>query len=188
MDEFNSALDKIQELISKRNLMGSLWPFLEFLKDKSQPYVKTIDSWMEPIVERALEYKKMAKNVTEDEKNTDQVTFLEYLADNTEGAFLSIKIWGLPVLNRCVDMSIIRDQLKNILVASRDSVGTNQWKDHNSFNNVLCQQTSSLLTLTTYLMATHPNVMKRMREEVLENLGPHRFPTIEDIKTLKYSM
>jgi len=37
-------------------------------------------------------------------------------------------------------------------------------------------------------MATHPNVMKRMREEVLENLGPHRLPTIEDIKTLKYSM
>jgi len=98
VDEFNSALDKIQELILKRNLMGSLWPFFEFLKDKSQPYIKTIDSWMEPIVERALEY-KMAKNIAEDEKNTDQVTFLEYLANNTEGAFLSIQIWEFPVLN-----------------------------------------------------------------------------------------
>ena len=85
-------------------------------------------------------------------------------------------------------MTAIRDQLKSILVASRDSVGINQREDYNSFNNLLCQQTLSLLTLTTYFMAAHPSVMKKMREEVLENLGPNGFPTIEDIKTLKYSM
>lgn len=89
--EFNSAFDKIQELVLKRNLMGSLWPFLEFLEDESQPYAKIIDSWMEPVVRRALEYKRKAENIAKDEKSTDQMTFLEYLADNTEGAF-SIQI------------------------------------------------------------------------------------------------
>jgi len=72
-------------------LMGSLWPFLEFLEDESQPYAKIIDSWMEPVVRRALEYKRKAESIAKDEKNTDQMTFLEYLADNTEGAF-SIQI------------------------------------------------------------------------------------------------
>jgi hypothetical protein len=37
-------------------------------------------------------------------------------------------------------------------------------------------------------MATHPSVMKRMREGVPENLGPNGLPAIEDIKTLKYGM
>jgi hypothetical protein len=95
VDEFNSALAKVQELVLKRNLMGSLWPFLEFLKYKSQPYVKQVDSWMELVVKRALEYKKMAKmarNIAKGEKAPDQATFLEYLADNTEGTFSNLEI------------------------------------------------------------------------------------------------
>ena len=137
-DEFNSALDKIQERVLKRNMMGSFWPFLEFLKDRSQPYAKTIDSWMEPLVNKALQYKRMAKNIVKEDKNADQATFLEYLADNTEGAFSSIQIQIFSVLNSCVDVAVIRDQLKNILFASRDSVGINQRGDHNNFNNLLC--------------------------------------------------
>ncbi|KAF9650390.1 hypothetical protein BDM02DRAFT_3112159 [Thelephora ganbajun] len=43
--------------------MESLWPFPEFLKDKSRPYVKTTDSWMEPVVRRPLDYKENVKNV-----------------------------------------------------------------------------------------------------------------------------
>ena len=126
LDEFNSAVGKIQELILKRNLAGSIWPFLEFLKDKSQPYAKTIDGWVDPIVKRALEYKRMARNMAKDDKNTDKVTFLEYLADNTEGTFPLIQIQRFPTLNSCVDVAVIRDQLKNILLASRDTVGINQ--------------------------------------------------------------
>jgi hypothetical protein len=87
VDEFNLAFDKIQELVLKRNLMGSFWPFLEFLKDKSRPYAKTIDSWMEPVVRRALDHKRRTKNAVKDEKDSDRATFLEYLADNTEGTF-----------------------------------------------------------------------------------------------------
>jgi len=64
------------------------------------------------------------------------------------------------------DVGMIRDQLLNILLAARDT-------------------TACLLTYVTYLLALHPNVARRLREEVLDICG-HGTPTYETIKKLKY--
>ena len=47
-------------------------------------------------------------------------------------------------------------------------------------------QTSSTLTFTIYMMAMHPDVLRRLREEILEKVGPTRRPTYEDIRELKF--
>ena len=65
------------------------------------------------------------------------------------------------------DPKVIRDQLLNIMLASRDT-------------------TACLLTFVTYFMALHPDVARKMREEVLQHCGRHGTPTLENIKLLRY--
>ena len=43
-----------------------------------------------------------------------------------------------------------------------------------------------MLTFTTYLLAMHPEVMDRARQEVLEIVGDSAAPTYEQIKNMRY--
>lgn len=36
------------------------------------------------------------------------------------------------------------------------------------------------------MLAEHPEVMKRLREEVLTKVGPYRRPEYDDLKEMKY--
>ncbi|KAG8917235.1 hypothetical protein FRC01_002588, partial [Tulasnella sp. 417] len=65
------------------------------------------------------------------------------------------------------DVELIKDQLLNILIAARDT-------------------TAQLLSWTCYVLALHPDIMARLREEVLATYGESELPTFENIKTLKY--
>lgn len=37
-----------------------------------------------------------------------------------------------------------------------------------------------------YCLAMHPDVMKRLREEILSVIGPNRYPTYDDLRGMKY--
>ncbi|KAG8897440.1 hypothetical protein FRC01_011339, partial [Tulasnella sp. 417] len=65
------------------------------------------------------------------------------------------------------DVELIKDQLLNILLAARDT-------------------TAQLLSWTCYVLALHPDIMARLREEVLATYGDSESPTFENIKSLKY--
>ncbi|KAG9046266.1 hypothetical protein FS837_004763 [Tulasnella sp. UAMH 9824] len=65
------------------------------------------------------------------------------------------------------DVQLIKDQLLNILLAARDT-------------------TAQLLSWTCYVLALHPDIMDRLRQEVLATYGESEVPTFENIKTLKY--
>jgi len=48
-------------------------------------------------------------------------------------------------------------------------------------------QTSTLLTYTVYMFTQHPEILARVREEVIETFGADGTPTtLEDIRKLKY--
>lgn len=64
------------------------------------------------------------------------------------------------------DPKVIRDQLLNILMAGRDT-------------------TACLLTYVTYVMAMYPDIMQKMRQEVLHVCG-HDAPNFEKLKALRY--
>ncbi|KAH8833724.1 cytochrome P450 monooxygenase pc-1 [Flagelloscypha sp. PMI_526] len=65
------------------------------------------------------------------------------------------------------DLKMLRDETLNILVAGRDT-------------------TASTLTFIVHFLAKYPEVMRRLRCEVLEKVGPSRLPTFEDIKDMPY--
>ena len=47
-------------------------------------------------------------------------------------------------------------------------------------------QTSTTLTYLVYLLSLHPDVLRRLREEVLSRVGPTRCPDSEDMREMKY--
>ncbi|KAH8799628.1 cytochrome P450 [Flagelloscypha sp. PMI_526] len=65
------------------------------------------------------------------------------------------------------DPKIIRDEVLNILIAGRDT-------------------TASTLSLIIYQLAQRPDIVVRLREEILDKVGPSREPTIEDFRDMKY--
>ncbi|KAL5494825.1 hypothetical protein ACEPAI_287 [Sanghuangporus weigelae] len=65
------------------------------------------------------------------------------------------------------DLTILRDEILNIMIAGRDT-------------------TAATLTFATYCLAMYPNVMQRLREEILAIVGSERNPTYDDLKQMKY--
>ncbi|KAF9025789.1 cytochrome P450 monooxygenase pc-3 [Hymenopellis radicata] len=65
------------------------------------------------------------------------------------------------------DPTVIRDETLNILLAARDTTGIT-------------------LTLVMYFLSMYPAIMARLREEILDKVGPERQPTFADIKDMKF--
>ncbi|KAF9530965.1 cytochrome P450 [Crepidotus variabilis] len=65
------------------------------------------------------------------------------------------------------DPKILLDQLVNLLVAGRDT-------------------TADLLSFSMYMITQHPDIERRLREEILEKVGPKNSPTYAKMKDMKY--
>ncbi|KAF7325137.1 Cytochrome P450 [Mycena kentingensis (nom. inval.)] len=65
------------------------------------------------------------------------------------------------------DEQILRDQILNISVAGRDT-------------------TASLLTFAVYMLAEHPDILAKLRAEILGVVGTTERPTFENLRDMKY--
>jgi cytochrome P450 len=65
------------------------------------------------------------------------------------------------------DRTALRDQLVAVLLAGRDT-------------------TASTLSWTFYELARHPEILKNLRNEIIEHVGLERAPTYTDLKNMKY--
>ncbi|KAI0175765.1 cytochrome P450 52A11 [Hypoxylon sp. FL1284] len=65
------------------------------------------------------------------------------------------------------DRKVLRDQLVGVLLAGRDT-------------------TASTLSWTFYELGRHPEVVRKLRREILDRVGLDRTPTYDDLKALKY--
>lgn len=70
------------------------------------------------------------------------------------------------MLIRLLDTKVLKDEILNIMIAGRDT-------------------TAGTLTFVFYLLSQHPDVMKRLREEILSKLGNNR-PAYEELRDMKY--
>ncbi|KAJ7168966.1 cytochrome P450 [Mycena filopes] len=71
------------------------------------------------------------------------------------------------LVNYTEDHTILRDEILNITAAGRDT-------------------TASLLTFTTYMLAEHPDILARLRAEILRVVGPTQRPTYDNFREMKY--
>ncbi|KAI6122911.1 cytochrome P450 [Pisolithus croceorrhizus] len=73
----------------------------------------------------------------------------------------------LAHLRPITDPATIRDEIVNILLAARDT-------------------TASTLTFLVYVLSQRPDVLKRLRTEVLRTVGGSRAPTYDNVREMKY--
>lgn len=65
------------------------------------------------------------------------------------------------------DRKVLRDQLVGVLLAGRDT-------------------TASTLSWTFYELARHPEIVRKLREEIIETVGLKRTPTYHELKNMRY--
>jgi cytochrome P450 len=65
------------------------------------------------------------------------------------------------------DRNVLHDQLIAVLLAGRDT-------------------TACTLSWAVYELARHPDVLEKLRAEILSVVGPTRAPTYDDLKSMKY--
>lgn len=65
------------------------------------------------------------------------------------------------------DPTVLRDQLIAVLLAGRDTTG-------------------ATLSWTFYELARHPEVFRKLRQEIIDKVGLKNPPTYEDLKGMKY--
>lgn len=81
---FAQAFEEIQQIITRRRQLGKTWPLFELLGDKTAPHMKVIRKYLDPIVEQVLLDKETEKEAGMNVP-IDQRTFIQHLADSTEG-------------------------------------------------------------------------------------------------------
>ena len=65
------------------------------------------------------------------------------------------------------DRKVIRDQIVAVLLAGRDT-------------------TAAILSWVFYELSNHPEIVSKLRREILERIGPNKPPTYDDLKDMRY--
>lgn len=89
----------------------------------------------------------------------------EELASKTKSDHEYTFLHELALFTR--DRKVIRDQLVAVLLAGRDT-------------------TAATLSWTIYELGRHPEVVRKLRNEIINTVGLERPPTYEDLKGMKY--
>ncbi|PCH37762.1 cytochrome P450 monooxygenase pc-3 [Wolfiporia cocos MD-104 SS10] len=108
-DAFATAFARAQEVIVERSLMGPFWPLFELFRDKSAPYMKVVDEYLDPILKEAVAKKeaRLRDGRHLGEKEAEGLDDDETLLDNL------VKYTSDPV--------VLHDEVLNILIAGRDT-------------------------------------------------------------------
>ncbi|KAJ6624157.1 cytochrome P450 [Mycena sp. CBHHK59/15] len=155
-NSFGRAFAEAQALTAVRIRYVSHWPLTEFWKDKIKDCMSVVHGFLDPILKEAIAKKRGARGFH------SEVNHGKFQREVQEGETLLGHL-----VNYTEDHTILRDEMLNINVAGRDT-------------------TASLLTFTAYMLAEHPEVLSKLRAEILNRVGPTERPTHEDIKEMKY--
>jgi cytochrome P450 len=165
----------------QRGPFGTKWPLKEFWKDRVKPHRKIVDDYIEPILNAELERK--ANERADGEKKEEGGTFLSHLVQSTDGAGTILQPWHW-LMSPSSDKEVIRDAIFNTLIAGRDTVRKNPQQYSVIYS--LEVQTAATLTFGVYMLAEHPEIAERLRNEILSTIGPSKMPTYDDLRSMRY--
>jgi len=83
-DSFANAFQKAQVVSAARSRFGYFWRLIEFWEDGVEKEIQTVFDYVDPIVKRALETKKM-KELSKAEGEDEGETLLEHMVKLTDG-------------------------------------------------------------------------------------------------------
>lgn len=170
-DGFAAAFYEAQLASARRGKYQDAWGLTEFWGDRVLTHKAGVDKFINPILEDALRKKaeKAAAGSVDTKEVSEEDTLLSSLLKVTDGQYPYQRLRSFPSddLRGSSDRNIIHDEIVNILLAGRDT-------------------TACTLTFAVYRLAEHPDILRRLREEILDIVGPTRRPSYEDIRNMKY--
>ncbi|PCH42843.1 cytochrome P450 monooxygenase pc-2 [Wolfiporia cocos MD-104 SS10] len=108
-ETFAYAFQQAQHVIANRDTIGRIWPLFEIFKNKTDPYMRVVDEYLDPILKEAVVKKEervrrgKAMTKQENEALEDDETLLDHLVKYTS------------------DPVVLHDEVLNILIAGRDT-------------------------------------------------------------------
>ncbi|KAH9849449.1 cytochrome P450 [Lenzites betulinus] len=156
-DVFVSAFQGALEATATRGRFLQSWPLFEFWGDKVKRHLKAVDEFIDPIVGDMLRAKAEAK--TTGVGGAEAETNKDHVEDDETLLEHLVKFTDDP--------KMIKDEILNIMLAGRDT-------------------TACTLTFAGYALAAYPEVLKRLRAEVLAVVGPTQRPTYDNVREMKY--
>lgn len=123
---FASAFLQAQKVTSYRVYAGGFWRLLEFWSDRVKTHMQVCYKFIDPILKEALEKKSLRQATSEkslnDSEDLEGETLLDHLVNHTEGGCFGTTYYLPPGFIGSADLSVIKDEILNILVAGRDTV------------------------------------------------------------------
>ncbi|KAH0839505.1 cytochrome P450 [Lanmaoa asiatica] len=171
-NQFAHAFLEAQSATSYRGRFGKPWRLFEFWSDRVKKHMHVCHEFIDPILEEALSKKKGLKKaglIPEKNESEREVlegeTLLDHLVNYTEGECFA-DVYAFIFIDSS-DLTVIRDEILNIMIAGRDT-------------------TAGTLTFVVWMLSQHPNVLHKLREEILTVVGNSRSPTTKDLREMKY--
>ncbi|KAJ6513501.1 cytochrome P450 monooxygenase pc-1 [Mycena vulgaris] len=101
--KFTDAFSEVMVQISKREVLGRIWPLFELFGDKTAGPMKAIGEYLDPVIANAMEKKRLAGPKEKSEGDVEEPSLLDDL------------------LNTTSDPQILKDEMLNMLLAGRDT-------------------------------------------------------------------
>ncbi|KAI9572479.1 cytochrome P450 [Boletus coccyginus] len=155
-NQFAHAFLEAQLATSYRGRFGSPWRLFEFWSDRVGKHMHVCHEFIDPILKAALSKKQELKEVGMIPNGNEKER------EVLEGETLLDHL-----VNYTEDLAVIRDEILNIMIAGRDT-------------------TAGTLTFVVWMLSQHPNVLHKLREDILTVVGNSRSPTLEDLREMKY--
>ncbi|KAG6845855.1 hypothetical protein H0H87_002546 [Tephrocybe sp. NHM501043] len=157
---FSKAFDEAQRLLAFRSRYGAAWPLTEFWKDKVAEKMTPIFEFITPILTEAVARNKA---VNKDEKlNTNEDREVQD---------------GESLIDHLIKYT---DGEHETPLFSETKLSIFSWRAETQL------QTTNSISYAIYMLAKHPNVLGRLRNEILSKIGSSRRPTYDDMKDMKY--
>ncbi|KAF8671824.1 cytochrome p450 [Rhizoctonia solani] len=165
---FVSAFDEAQGIIPIRGRMGPyIWPLAEWKGDRVMACRRVVNEWVAVSAISSLFQEEWELMRGQPLLESAIERRKEHLQNGGEKGQPAGDTFIDDLVSSTDDKMLVMDELVNMLIAARDT-------------------TASLLTFTTYLLTQHSNVLKTLRGEILEHVGPDAAPTYDQIKAMKY--
>ncbi|KAJ7839867.1 cytochrome P450 [Mycena olivaceomarginata] len=156
---FATAFQEAQTITALRSRFGEHWPLSEFWVDRLEEPMSIVRGFLDPILEEAVAKKRaMSAGMQENNKKMNELDDRQV----EEGESLLDHL-----INYTDDHTILADEILNITAAGRDT-------------------TAGLLTFTIYMLTEHPEILTKLREEILRIVGPTQRPTFDNFRDMKY--
>lgn len=128
-NQFAHAFIEAQLATAYRGRFGQNWRLFEFWSDRVQKYMHVCHEFIDPILKEALAKKNALKEAglipEKNEKEREVLegeTLLDHLVNYTEGECFSQVTIVVCTFIISPDLTVIRDEILNIMIAGRDTV------------------------------------------------------------------